>query len=161
MGILLIAFTIKNAKYINTDSYFQNSEVGQTTVNPDDPNHMEGDLWTNLVIYGDTHQPLTGCNMRCGAAIRSVTDGDLTTGYVDADGIWTDGFPALVLPTYNFNINTNCKVLMEGDAVGVKSPGIKVCPIDTPVGTILIRNFINAKNRGTFEGTLNKGWIQS
>ena len=149
------SFTIKNANYINTDSYFQNSQVNQTTVDMDDPNHGEGDLWTNLVIYGDTHQPLTGCNFRCSAAVRSVTDGDLTTGYVDADGIWSDGVPSLILPPYQFNINTDCKVLNEGDAIGVKSPGIKVCPITTPVASFKLRHYIYAQNRGQFDGNIN------
>ena len=150
------SFSIKNANYINTDSYFQNSEVGQTDVDMDDPDHQEGDLWTNMVIYGDTHQPLTGCNFRCGAAVRSVTDGDLTTGYVDADGIWTDGVPALILPPYQFNINTDCKVLNHDDAVGVKAPGIKVCPITTPVGSFKLRHYIAAQNRNDFIGNINR-----
>ena len=35
-----------------------------------------------------------------------MTDGELVTGYIDVDGHWTGGEPAMILPIQQFNVNT-------------------------------------------------------
>ena len=85
---------------------------------------------------------------------RSETDGELTTGYTDIDGIWTNGQPAYVLPPKQLNINTDCRFIAGGEEVGVGPPGIKVCPITTPYGSFTLRTYeqgtIDANNGRQF-----------
>ena len=121
------AFALTDITYINVDSYFQNAHVVST--------ESFGDQYTKWGNYGDDFGT-TSQNK-----VRSLTDGEKNTGYVDVAGIWTNGQPAYIFPTTQYNVNTNCVVVLEGDQPHVHEPGLKACPITTPVGSLTLRAY--------------------
>ena len=121
------SFCLTDIKYINVDTYFQNAHVVST--------ENLGDQYTKWGNWGDDFGTTTT------NSIRSLTDGEKNTGYTDADGIFTNGQPAYIMPQTQFNVNTNCILVNEGDHPNIFFPGLKACPITTAMGSMTLRAY--------------------
>ena len=75
-----------------------------------------------------------GDNFGSPARFRDLADGEKSMGYVDLDGAYNNGRASFVLAPTLLTMTTGCHNV--GFAEGVSFPGLRVCPLDTPIAGV-------------------------